>query len=70
MKILAFKLESGEYEIVSTNFSIDHLIGLVKKLNIETIIFGEKNEVTDVVLWEKNFTGGVPWDFKQRKVKQ
>lgn len=67
MRILALKLENGEYEIVSTTFSISHLIGLIKKLDVETVVFGEKNEATDEVIWEKNFTGGVPWDFRKKK---
>lgn len=69
MKIVAFKLENGEY-IPMGNLravSLEDFLHKVKTEDVETIVFGEIDDKGKRV-WEKNFTGGtaMPREFTDR----
>jgi hypothetical protein len=72
MRILAFLLEDGTYEafdVSSPFFSAYSLVKEVKDHAVKTIIFGEKDNAGNV-LWEKNFTGAVPYNIDALRGKE
>lgn len=61
MTIAALQLEDGTYKFVALSAPLSSFVLLIRQLPVETIVFGEKTE-DDQLVWEKNFTGGEPYN--------